>query len=111
MTNDEWQEAANRTSKDLNRRDKNALEFIMGSPEGRWFIGRLLDNCHIYSPMSEDRLHINEGERRIGLLVRNNIMAMDNGLNLFHQMEEEMAQVAKIHEQIRKDVHEEYEGG
>lgn len=111
MTNEEWKVASERTLADLKQRDKNALKFIMESAEGRWFIGRLLDNCHIFTPMNEKQLEISEGERRIGLIIRHNIMSMSDGLVLYHKLEEEKAMVEALHEQIREEVHKEFEGG
>lgn len=111
MTNAEWQEVTRAQGLDLKTRDENAMNYVMATPEGRWFVGRLLDNCHLFSSMSEERLAVNEGERRVGLIVRNNIMSMPDGMELFHQMEKEMAKVAELHEIIRDDIHKKYEGG
>lgn len=111
MTSEEWEKAARRTAEDLKRRDEEAMKFIMENEQGRWFIGRLLENCHINSPMGADSLPMQEGERRIGLLVRNNIMAMNGGLALMHKLEDERAQVEVIHKHIREEVHKEFEGG
>lgn len=111
MTNEEWQEVTRAQGLDLKTRDENALNYVMATPEGRWFIGRLLNNCHIFSSMSEEHLAVNEGERRVGLIVRNNIMSMPNGMELFHKMEKEMADVAEVHKTIREDIHKKYEGG
>lgn len=111
MTNEEWQEVVKAQGLDMRTRDENAINYVMATPEGRWFVGRLLNNCHLFSSMSEEHLAVNEGERRVGLIVRNNIMSMENGMELFHKMEKEMEDVARLHEIIREDIHKKHEGG
>ena len=81
-------------------RDKAAISYVMESPDGRWFVARLLENCHIDSAlgllrsdgsmvMDTNAMLVQEGERRVGLVIKENILSMGDGLSLYHQMESE----------------------
>lgn len=94
------QEIGRVLSEDILTKDKAALEYVMSSEEGRWFVHRLLKNCHVYVPlgmvrtdgsmvMDANAMLVQEGERHIGLIVRQNIMNMPDGLRLMHLMEGE----------------------
>ena len=57
-------------------KDKAALLYMLNEPEGRWFLMRLFERCHLISdaPFPEDNVHrllIMEGERRVGLHIQN----------------------------------------
>ena len=57
-------------------KDKEALLYMLKEPEGRWFLMRLFERCHLISdaPFPEDNVHrllIMEGERRVGLHIKN----------------------------------------
>ena len=57
-------------------KDKAALLYMLKEPEGRWFLMRLFERCHLISgaPFPEDNVHrllIMEGERRVGLHIKN----------------------------------------
>ena len=113
------QEIGRVVSENILSRDKAALEYVMSSPDGRWFVSRLLKNCHVYSALGLIRtdqsmvldanaMMVQEGERRVGLILRQNILNMPDGVNLMHQMEKE----ARAHDaqlaEVRRSVMEKY---
>ena len=113
------QEIGRVVSENILSRDKAALEYVMSSPDGRWFVSRLLKNCHVYSALGLIRtdqsmvldanaMMVQEGERRVGLILRQNILNMPDGVNLMHQMEKE----ARAHDaqlaELRRSVMEKY---
>lgn len=113
------QEIGRVVSENILSRDKAALEYVMSSPDGRWFVSRLLKNCHVYSALGLIRadqsmvldanaMMVQEGERRVGLILRQNILNMPDGVNLMHQMEKETrAHDAQLAE-LRRSVMEKY---
>lgn len=113
------QEIGRVVSENILARDKAALEYVMSSPDGRWFVSRLLKNCHVYSALGLIRtdqsmvldanaMMVQEGERRVGLILRQNILNMPDGVNLMHQMEKEAhAHDAQLAE-LRRSVMEKY---
>ena len=113
------QEIGRVVSENMLSRDKAALEYVMSSPDGRWFVSRLLKNCHVYSALGLIRtdqsmvldanaMMVQEGERRVGLILRQNILNMPDGVNLMHQMEKEAhAHDAQLAE-LRRSVMEKY---
>lgn len=113
------QEIGRVVSENILSRDKAALEYVMSSPDGRWFVSRLLKNCHVYSALGLIRtdqsmvldanaMMVQEGERRVGLILRQNILNMPDGVSLMHQMEKE----ARAHDtqlaELRRSVMEKY---
>ena len=113
------QEIGRVVSENILARDKAALEYVMSSPDGRWFVSRFLKNCHVYSALGLIRtdqsmvldanaMMVQEGERRVGLILRQNILNMPDGVNLMHQMEKE----ARAHDaqlaELRRSVMEKY---
>lgn len=113
------QEIGRVVSENILSRDKAALEYVMSSPDGRWFVSRLLKNCHVYSALGLIRtdqsmvldanaMMVQEGERRVGLILRQNILNMPDGVNLMHQMEKE----ARAHDaqlaELRRSVMDKY---
>ena len=113
------QEIGRVVSENILSRDKAAIEYVMSSPDGRWFVSRLLKNCHVYSALGLIRtdqsmvldanaMMVQEGERRVGLILRQNILNMPDGVNLMHQMEKE----ARAHDaqlaELRRSVMEKY---
>lgn len=100
-------------AKNLLAKDTAALDYMMSSPDGRWFISRLLDNCHVNSMLGiahpdgrigvdENIMLIQEGERRVGIMLRRNILSLANGLELLHTMECEKLAHQKQLEEIRR---------
>lgn len=64
----------------IESKDRAALLSLMHSAEGRWFIMRLFERCHLFggTAFAEDnvnRLLVMEGERRVGLHIQNIITA------------------------------------
>ena len=113
------QEIGRVVSENILARDKAALEYVMSSPDGRWFVSRLLKNCHVYSALGLIRtdqsmvldanaMMVQEGERRVGLILRQNILNMPDGASLMYQMEQE----ARAHDaqlaELRRSVMEKY---
>ncbi len=113
------QEIGRVVSENILARDKAALEYVMSSPDGRWFVSRLLKNCHVYSALGLIRtdqsmvldanaMMVQEGERRIGLILRQNILNIPDGASLMYQMEQE----ARAHDaqlaELRRSVMEKY---
>lgn len=113
------QEIGRVVSENILARDKAALEYVMSSPDGRWFVSRLLKNCHVYSALGLIRtdqsmvldanaMMVQEGERRVGLILRQNILNMPDGASLMYQMEQE----ARAHDaqlaELRRSVMDKY---
>lgn len=113
------QEIGRVVSENILSRDKAALEYVMSSPDGRWFVSRLLKNCHVYSALGLIRtdqsmvldanaMMVQEGERRVGLILRQNILNMPDGASLMYQMEQE----ARAHDaqlaELRRSVMDKY---
>lgn len=109
------QEIGRVVSENILARDKASLEYVMSSPDGRWFVSRILKNCHVYSALGLIRtdqsmvldanaMMVQEGERRVGLILRQNILNMPGGVNLMHQMEKEAcahdAQLAELRRSV-----------
>ena len=113
------QEIGRVVSENILSRDKAALEYVMSSPDGRWFVSRLLKTCHVYSALGLIRtdqsmvldanaMMVQEGERRVGLILRQNILNIPDGASLMYQMEQE----ARAHDaqlaELRRSVMEKY---
>lgn len=117
----EMQEELNRVLADnLIMRDEAALRYILASPDGRWFVSRLLQSCHIYSAlgvyradgtsvMDTNAMLLQEGERRVGLNIRRNILSLSDGIEVMHQMELETEAADKQMAEIRKSIVDKYE--
>lgn len=101
-------------------RDKAAIEYVMGNPHGRWFVSRLLENCHVNSMlgilredggmvMDTNAMLVQEGERRVGLMLRNNIAGMSDGLRLLQLMEVEEKSYNDRQQEIRNTIIAKYE--
>ena len=113
------QEIGRVVSENILSRDKAALGYVMSSPDGRWFVSRLLKNCHVYSALGLIRtdqsmvldanaMMVQEGERRVGLILRQNILNIPDGASLMYRMEQE----ARAHDaqlaELRRSVMEKY---
>ncbi len=96
-------------------RDKAAISYVMESPDGRWFVSRLLENCHIDSAlgllrsdgsmvMDTNAMLVQEGERRVGLVIKENILSMGDGLSLYYQMESESKAYNDQQEEIKRSI-------
>lgn len=50
----------------LREKDKQSLQFLLSHKEGRWFLLRLFDRCHVLNnePAPIENLQVFEGERR-----------------------------------------------
>ena len=78
------------------RKDAASIDYMLDDEKGRWFLMRLMDNCHIFNSLytgAEDtnKLLIFEGERRAALTIRNNICSLPDGLAMLQQAEAEYA--------------------
>ncbi len=72
------------------KKDSDALNYLLTDEKGRWFLMRLFDRCHMMSstyPDTDhtDRMLIAEGERRAALTVKNNIMQLGDDAVLQYQ--------------------------
>lgn len=75
-------------------KDKAALIYMMNHVNGRWFLMRLFERCHIIGggPFPEDnvnRMLVMEGERRVGLHIQNIITDDGDMLTLKQKAESE----------------------
>ena len=57
-------------------KDRAALGYLLNHPDGRWFLMRLFERCHligggVFPEDNVNRLLILEGERRVGLHIQN----------------------------------------
>lgn len=87
------EQAQNIAEEKVRQKDVAALRYLMSDACGRWFLMRLLEQCHVLSPavFSEEninRLLIAEGARRVGLVILHNIELM-NALEEKQQAERE----------------------
>lgn len=104
----------------ITMKDTAAMEYVMSNPDGRWFVSRLLENCHVDSMlglmradgcmvMDPNAMMVQEGGRRVGLVLKNNILSMPGGLTLYHAMEQERKEYAQQQEEIKRSIVERYE--
>ncbi len=107
-------------SENLIMRDKAAMDYVMESPEGRWFVSRLLENCNVDSMlglirsdggivMDTNAMMVQEGARRVGLILKENILNLPDGLRLLHTMEDEKKSYSEQQEEIRRSIISKYE--
>lgn len=117
---DMYQEINRVTAESAALRDKAAIEYVMNNPNGRWFVSRLLENCHVNSMlgilrqdggmvMDTNAMLVQEGERRVGLMLRSNIASMSDGLKLLHLMESEEKSYNDRQQEIRNTIIAKYE--
>lgn len=58
------------------RRDEAALRYLLADKNGRWFISRMLERCHVFSSTADgnaNRMMVMEGERRVGVELYENL--------------------------------------
>lgn len=61
------------------RRDEAALRYLLADKNGRWFVYRMLERCHVFSVFSStadgnaNRIIMMEGERRVGVELYENL--------------------------------------
>lgn len=105
------EQAQNIAEEKVRKMDLAALRYLMADASGRWFLMRLLEQCHVLSPavFSEEnvnRLLIAEGERRVGLTILHNVELM-NVLDAKQQAEREyyafMRQVDELVQSAEKN--------
>lgn len=74
------------------KKDKDALNHLLSTPEGRWFLIRLLEDCMIYADTftGDNRTFFNEGKRSVGLRIMARVNELGEQARLFkHQGENE----------------------
>lgn len=102
-------------SENLAMKDKAAVAYVMNSSDGRWFVSRLLENCHVDSAlgvlrndgnmvMDTNAMLVQEGERRVGLILKSNVLSLSDGLSLYHQMEAETKLFNDQQAEIKKSI-------
>ena len=58
------------------RRDEAALRYLLADKNGRWFVYRMLERCHVFSSTADgnaNRMMMMEGERRVGVELYENL--------------------------------------
>lgn len=71
---------AGRDEKELKRRERNDIEFLLSSPQGRRFLWKLLCECGIYElsyVQDSDMTAFNEGRRTVGNNILSDILDVD----------------------------------
>ena len=81
-------------------KDRAALLYLLDAPEGRWFLMRLFERCHLLGgvlPADDvNVLLIREGERRVGLHIQK--LVTDDPAALSARQEAEREYYAFLHE-------------
>lgn len=93
------------------RRWQDALYYVMSSRLGRAFMWRLLQECHVFEttfvPGHADSTAYNEGMRRIGLLLLDEIEAnVPDAYLLMTKEAKEDQEYDRNHHQSRNDDHD-----
>ncbi len=86
-------------SQEIARRDKEALDYIMQDPKGRWFMARLMDKTHInITTFTGDQLTTayNEGKRSIGLTYLRELTKNVDNIGKKQEMEKEYAETMEL---------------
>ena len=78
--------AEQRADEAIAKKDLSALDYVLEDENGRWFIMRLFEQCHLINTTfpaddNTNRFLINEGERRVGLNLLERIVADMGALN------------------------------
>ena len=74
-------------------KDKDAFHYMMESPNGRWFVARILDKTRINVPLNHQNIMYDEGRREVGLEVLAMIRSFGmEGMEKIHTMENEYAE-------------------
>ena len=78
------------------------LQHVMGTPQGRRFVWRLLDRCHIYTSSftGNSETYFREGERNIGLMLFADINTSCPGL--YATMQKEHIELLKRKQQRKE---------
>lgn len=63
---------------ELKRRDREALEALLGCREGRWFLMRLFDRCRLNAEVftGNSATFRNEGMRKVAIMYQEDIAAL-----------------------------------
>lgn len=74
-------------------KDSRALDYMLSDEDGRWFLMRLFERCHIFSTTFPNEGDVNqmmvwEGERRVALNILGNINLMGDHYFQLRQMGE-----------------------
>lgn len=91
--------------------DRASLEYLISDRRGRWFMQRIFRSCHLYEQTFSDSDSTNEmllfeGERRIALNIRKNIMMLPGGMDSLHDAEREEFETETHFEEMMKKVKE-----
>ena len=91
----------------LTQKDKQSLEFLLNHKEGRWFLMRLFDRCHVLhnEPAPKDDILIFEGEKRAVFQIVQGIEFLGkDGLTQKHLAEDEYyLELKRIYEMGKGD--------
>lgn len=93
-------------------KDEEALRYMLATEEGRWFVMRLFERCHIFSTTCPEtsrpqEYFLWEGERRAALQTMQAISMLGReGLDARHKAESEYYEFEKQIERLRKEAEE-----
>ena len=99
--------AAMKAQTKMQERDLAGLEYLLSDERGRWLVMRLFERCHMMSttfPPTDDtgRMLIYEGERRVALGIKDNIVRDADRLQKLQLAEREYrAWMTKQEETVR----------
>lgn len=89
---------------EINRHDKEAYQYMLSDPRGRWFLMRLFDNTYLNSTTytGNSQSFFNEGKRAVGVNVHRKIVDLlgIEGINLRQLAEREYIKVQKDAERL-----------
>ena len=85
--------------------DKASLDYLLADRRGRWFLQRMFRRCHLYGKTFCDSMNTNEmmlfeGERRVALNLRKNIMLLPGGMDALQDAEREEFETEKRFEEM-----------
>lgn len=88
----------------VDRLDREALQNVLQTPAGRWFIMRLFDSCHVFerTMTGNSWTYFNEGARDMGLQLRGRIIR-DGHIDILQLAEREYVEKITELQKLRKE--------
>ena len=95
---------AQREAEMVNRLDREALQDVLQTRSGRWFIMRLFDSCHVFerTMTGNSWTYFNEGARDMGLQLRGRIIR-DGHIDTLQLAEREYVEKITELQKLRKE--------
>nr|DAH87135.1 MAG TPA: hypothetical protein [Caudoviricetes sp.] len=95
---------AQREAEMVNRLDRDALQDVLQTRSGRWFIMRLFDSCHVFerTMTGNSWTYFNEGARDMGLQLRGRIIR-DGHVDALQLAEREYVEKIAELQKLRKE--------